>query len=381
MNRGAIAEIDLNAVSNNLRIVKKLSNNSPVIAVVKANAYGHGAVEISKRLLSGGVEYLAVAFTGEAKELRNAGITSPILVLFDADIDDVFRYNLIPVIYDRKKATLLSRESERNNRSVEVHIKIDTGMGRLGFAENAVKEIIEIANLKGITIGGIMSHFSEADLMDASFAKVQVNRFNFIKTELLNNGLNVHLFHMANSAAVMTLPESHFDAVRPGLMLYGYSPITSAMDSPTGYQVSDYYLPATGHLLQPVMTVKTKILSLRRLPSGTPISYGRTFITKRSSLIGVVSIGYADGFSRRFSNNAELLVAGRRVPVVGRVCMDLAMIDLTGIEHVDEGDDAVIIGRQGNEFIDAAELARRADTIPYEILTSLGNMAKKIYNN
>lgn len=271
----------------------------------------------------------------------------------------------------KKTAFVLSKEAVKNNLNIRVHIKVDTGMGRLGFAGDAAKEILEIANLKGITIDGVMSHFSEADLLDVSFAKMQIERFNSIKTELLNVGLSIRLFHMANSAAVITLPESHFDAVRPGIMLYGYSPIL----------VASSQLPVAGSQLQPVMTVKTKILALRRLPSGTPISYGRTFITKRDSLIGVIPVGYADGFSRRFSNNAELLVRGKRVPVVGRVCMDLTMLDLTDIEQVEEGDEVVIIGKQGNESIDAAELAFRVDTIPYEILTSLGNMAKRVYNN
>ncbi len=366
MNRGAVAEIDLGAISNNLKVIKNLSMNNPVIAVVKADAYGHGAIDVSRRLVNDGVEYLAVAFTEEAKELRNAGINSSILVLFDPDINDIFTYNLIPVISDKKTATALSKEAEKNNLSISVHIKIDTGMGRLGFTGDAANEISEIANLKGITIDGIMSHFSEADLLDASFARMQIEKFNSIKTALLNVGLSVRLFHMANSAAVMTLPESHFDAVRPGIMLYGYSPMQQSAKTPE---------------LIPAMTVKTKILVLRRLPSGTPISYGRTFITRRDSLIGVIPVGYADGFSRRFSNNAEMLVRGKRVPVVGRVCMDLTMLDLTGIEQVEEGDEVVIIGRQGNESIDAAELAFRADTIPYEILTSLGNMAKRVYNN
>jgi alanine racemase len=371
VNRGVIAEIDLNSISNNLGIIRDLSDNRPVIAVVKADAYGHGAVEVSRRLISEGVEYLAVAFTEEAKQLRDAGINSPILVLFDPDIEDIFRYNLIPAIHDKKTAFVLSKEAVKNNLNIRVHIKVDTGMGRLGFAGDAAKEILEIANLKGITIDGVMSHFSEADLLDVSFAKMQIERFNSIKTELLNVGLSIRLFHMANSAAVITLPESHFDAVRPGIMLYGYSPIL----------VASSQLPVAGSQLQPVMTVKTKILALRRLPSGTPISYGRTFITKRDSLIGVIPVGYADGFSRRFSNNAELLVRGKRVPVVGRVCMDLTMLDLTDIEQVEEGDEVVIIGKQGNESIDAAELAFRVDTIPYEILTSLGNMAKRVYNN
>lgn len=364
--RGAIAEIDLSAIAGNLRVIKKTSNNLPTIAVVKADAYGHGVVEISKRLVNEGVEYLAVAFTEEAKELRDAGINIPILVLFDHDIEDIVKYNLIPVIHDKKTALFLSKEAEKNNKELNVHVKIDTGMGRLGLTTNAAKDVLEIANLKGINIDGLMSHFSEADLADATFAKVQIEQFKAVRKELLNNDLNIRLSHIANSAAVMTLPESHFDAVRPGLMLYGYSPLTG--------------LQTLNSKLIPVMTVKAKILALRRLPAGAPISYGRTFITKRDSLIGVMQLGYADGFSRRFSNNAEVLVRGKRASIVGRVCMDLSMIDLTDLEQPVEGDEIIIIGRQGNEYIDADELALRADTIPYEILTSLGNMAKKVYN-
>ncbi|MBI5212751.1 MAG: alanine racemase [Nitrospirae bacterium] len=362
MNRGFTAEIYLNAISHNLKVIKDISRNLPVIAVVKADAYGHGAVKISGRLINDGVEYLAVAFTEEAKELRDAGINIPILVLFDPDAEDIFKYSLVPVISDKKTAVVLSKEAERRNTALNVHIKIDTGMGRLGLTGDPVKEILEIAGMKGINIEGVMSHFSEADIKDESFARMQIASFNSVRKELLQKGLNIRLFHIANSAAVEALPESHFDAIRPGIMLYGYSPVLTSNSQ-----------------LIPVMTVKAKISALRRLPAGAPISYGRTFVTKRESLIGVMAAGYADGLSRRFSNNAEVIVRGRRVSVVGRVCMDLTMIDLTDIEHVEEGDEAVIIGRQGNESIDAAELARRADTIPYEILTSIGYRAKKVY--
>ncbi len=373
--RGAIAEINLNAIVGNLKVIKKLINNRPVIAIVKANAYGHGSVEISKRLVKEGVEYLAVAFTEEAKELRDSSINIPILVLFDPDIEDIVKYNLTPVISDKKTALVLSKAAEKNSKNINVHIKIDTGMGRLGLTNNAAKDVLEIANLKGINIDGLMSHFSEADLADAAFAMIQIERFNAVTRELLNNDLNIRLFHIANTAAVMTLPESHFNAVRPGLMLYGYSSLQKSK-----VKDSNPELQIPNSQLIPAMTIKTKILTIRRLPTGTPISYGRTFITKRDSLIGVMRLGYADGFSRRFSNNAEVLVRGRRVPIVGRVCMDLSMIDLTDLEQVEEGDEVVIIGRQGNEYIDADELALMANTIPYEILTSLGNMAKKVYN-
>lgn len=365
MNRGCIAEIDLNAISNNLKVVKEMSGNRPVIAAVKADAYGHGAVEVAKRLVRGGVEYLAVAFTEEAKELRESGINIPILVLFDPDIEDIIKYSLVPVISDRKTAIAISASAEKLNVSVNVHIKIDTGMGRMGINANYVEEIAGIAALKGVNIDGVMSHFSEADLADASFAQKQIHKFRTLKDGLSERGLKIKLFHMSNSAAVMTIPESHFDAVRPGLMLYGYSPLQQVENQKQA--------------LVPAMSVKTRILLLKKVLTGNPISYGRTFITKRDSLIGVIAAGYADGFSRHFSNNAEVLVRGKRVPVVGRVCMDLTMIDLTDLECVEEGDEVVIIGRQGDNSIDANELALKADTIPYEILTTLGNMSRRVY--
>lgn len=380
MNRGCIAETDLKVLSNNFRVIKDLSGNLPVIAVVKADAYGHGAVEISRRLAGDGVEYLAVAFTEEAAELREAGITVPVLVLFDPDFGDIIRYGLVPVISSRKTAVALSKKAEGAGIRIPVHVKVDTGMGRLGVMGDAVGEILDLAELKGLRIDGVMSHFSEADLSSAGFAKTQVQKFADLRSGLLQKGVGIKMFHMANSAAVMTIPESYFDAVRPGLMLYGYSPLQKTEDADrrrgSGSQKSEVRQKQD---LVPVMSVKTRILSLRRLPPGSPISYGRTFITRRDSLVGVIAAGYADGFSRKLSNNAEVLVRGRRVPVIGRVCMDLSMIDVTDLDGVEEGDEVVVLGRQGNEFIDASELAARADTIPYEILTSLGRLSKKVY--
>lgn len=367
MQRGPVAEINLGAVSHNLRLIKGISSNRTVIAVVKADAYGHGAVEVSKRLVRDGVDCLAVAFTEEAKELRDSGINAPIIVLFDPDPKDVLDYNLIPVISSKKAAIALSDEAERNNRKVSVHIKVDTGMGRLGLTGDVVRDILEISELTRINIDGIMSHFSDADLSDNSFAKKQIERFNQIRSELFENGLKVRLYHIANSAAILSIKESHFNAVRPGLMLYGCSPMAGLKPQ--------FQYPK----LEPVMTVKTKILALRRVNAGSPISYGRTFVTRRDSLIGVIPIGYADGFIRRLSNISEVIVRGKKAPLVGRICMDLSMIDLTDLEDVAEGDDVVIIGSQGSESIDVCEIAQKAETIPYEIFTSLGNRAKRVY--
>ncbi len=376
MNRGAIAEISLSAIANNLKIVQKISKDSPVIAVVKADAYGHGSKEVSERLIKEGASCLAVAYTGEAIPLRNFGITAPILVLFDCeDIEDFFDFHLIPVIHNIATASALSRIAKERRATIKVHVKIDTGMGRLGLIGNHITDdLFKIACMEGLEVCGLMSHFSDADLSDRSYAVLQLERFTTI-VNTLSEKMHTKIFsHVANSAAVINFEDSHLDAVRPGLMLYGYSPINIGKGE--NVKRIEPSFSATDHLI-PAMKVKTKILSIRNLPPNSPISYGRTFVTKRQSKIGVLPVGYADGYNRIFSNNAEVLVKGRRVPVVGRVCMDLTMIDLTEIEDVREGDEVVIVGEQGNEIITAYELSYRAQTIPYEILTSLGSHSKK----
>jgi alanine racemase len=365
VNRGAVAEIDLSALRHNLGVIGGFAGKRPVIAVVKADAYGHGAVEVSKRLLSEGVSVLAVAFTGEAKLLRESGIAARILVLFDGtDIPDYFQYGLTPVIHDIKTAREFSKEARRRGVRISVHLKVDTGMGRIGVRpEEAIAAAVEISEKEGLELEGLMSHFSEADLADRSFAAAQLETFNGIKrgiAEKLGRPITVH---MGNSAAVLSLKEGLFDAVRPGILLYGYSPFNE------------------NHGLRPLMKISTRVLAVRSLPVGCPVSYGRTFVTARTSRIAVLAVGYADGYNRLFSNNGEVLVKGRRAPVAGRVCMDLTMADVTDIEGVCEGDEVVLLGRQGNETLTAGELASRIQTIPYDILTSLGGRSRKEYSH
>jgi alanine racemase len=381
--RGAIAEISLSAIAHNLQSVKKIVKNRPVIAVVKADAYGHGAAEVSKRLLKEGVSHLAVAYTGEAKELRDAAIKAPIIVMFDkGEIREFFDYNLIPVIFSLNSAESLSTEARKRGKAIKVHVKVDTGMGRLGLTGSHVfEDLIKIAGMPGIEVTGLLSHFSEADLSDRSFAMQQLEKFHALRESLSGKVKRKIFSHIANSAAVLSFKESHLDAVRPGIMLYGYSPLNNPPSltlPPRGGGLGRGGVSEQANLI-PAMTVKTRILCIRNVPSGTPISYGRTFITKRPSRIGVIPIGYADGYSRLLSNKAEVLVNGKRVPVVGRVCMDITMIDLTDVKNASENNEVIILGKQGKELITADELAFKANTISYEILTSLGSRSQRIY--
>jgi alanine racemase len=392
VTRGPVAEISLSAIAQNLRTVQRIVKNRPVLAVVKADAYGHGAVEVSKRLLKEGISSLAVAFTGEARELRDAGINIPILVLFDrGDVRDYFDFNLTPVVYSMHTASSLSNEAIKRETSIKIHVKVDTGMGRLGLCgDNALDDLIKISEMPGLEVTGLLSHFSEADLSDRSYALSQLERFDAVQSAISQKLKRKIFSHIANSAAVLSLETSYLDAVRPGLMLYGYSPLNQNLhiplpssNSPKGDK-GGFESVGLGGMTSKIdliaaMKVSTRILCIRNMPSGTPISYGRTFTTKRPSTIGVIALGYADGYPRSFSNNSEVLVKGKRAPVVGRVCMDLMMVDLTDVGGAEESDEVVILGGQGNETITADELALKANTISYEILTTLGSRSKRTY--
>lgn len=389
MNRGAVAEIDLDAISHNFGIVRKLAGARLVLAVVKAGAYGHGAVEVSRRLEEEGSSHIVVAYTDEAIELRASGIKAEILVLFgQGNPADFFTYNLTPVIYDLKTAFRFSEYANKKNKRLPVHVKIDTGMGRLGLNnETAVEDIIALSRMEGLNVAGLLSHFSDADIADKACAEAQLKRFNEIKESLPQWLQEKLICHIANSAATISFKDAYLDAVRPGLMLYGCSPIHhssksfqfSAFSSGDKSKTQNPKSKIENPELIPAMTVKTGILSLRRLAKGSSISYGRTFITKKESLIAVLPVGYADGYGRLLSNNAQVLINSMRAPVVGRVCMDLTMVDVTEIEGINEGSEAVILGRQGQAEITAGEVAAWGSTIPYEVVTTLGNRSKREY--
>lgn len=361
MSRFLQAEIDLSALSQNLSKIKSIlrsaGSSCKIIAVIKADAYGHGAIEIARSLEARNIDYLGVAFFEEAVLLREAGIKSKIIVFFDREVEGVFKYSVIPVIFDFKQAKTLSKEAMKRGITLPVHIKVETGMGRLGIYNDPCGTIKKIASLPSIKIEGIMSHLSQAE--EPEWSRQQIKRFKDLKNSLSKSGINC-LFHISASSGLV-YPEALFDAVRPGLMLYGYSSNISETD------------------LKPCMTVKTKLMDIRNLPAGTPISYGRTFITKRQSLIGVIPVGYADGYFRKLSNRAYVIVRDRKAPVVGTVCMDLTMVDLTDIGDAKINDEVIILGHSGKERITAKDIAEWAETIPYEVLTSLGSRAKRRY--
>jgi len=358
-----IAEIDLDALSHNLYEVKKRSGSRLIIPIVKANAYGHGLLDVSRHLVtSHGVRMLGVAFVEEAIELRDGGIRVPILVLFEREaIEASIKYNLTLTIFDLKTAKRLSRAARREGLPVPVHIKVDTGMGRVGIGlEGAEKTIAEIAGLKNIRLEGLMSHLSEADLMDRDFTLYQIGRFKALVNSLKRKGIRFRYLHIANSAGILRFRESYLNAVRPGIMLYGY-----------GCSDDDG--------LRPVLSLRCRILHLKRVPPGTPISYGRAFITRRRSVIATLPIGYADGYSRALSNCGEVLINGRRVPVVGRVCMDTLMVDVTDVPGVSPDSEVVLIGDSGGQRITAKDIADKTGTIPYEVLTSIGQRVRRVY--
>jgi alanine racemase len=360
--QNTFAEINLSALSRNLKAVRSKTGHKDIIAVVKANAYGHGAAKVSGHLAEQGVSKFGVAFTSEAIALRESGITIPILVFFDRDnVDECIKYSLTPTVFDLNTAERISARARNLNVKIAVHVKVDTGMGRIGFdIKKAAAAIAEISSLENIHLEGLMSHFSDADLDDKDFAGVQLQRFSSLAEELKGKNISFRFLHMANSAAVLSMPDAHLNMVRPGIMLYGY-----------GCCEQD--------ILTPVMSLKSRIAFLKNVPEGTPISYGRTFVTKRRSTIATIPAGYADGYNRKLSNQGEVLINGRRAPIAGRVCMDTIMADVTDIPDVTYETEVVLIGRQGSEQITADEIAEKTGTIPYEVLTSIGQRVQRVY--
>jgi alanine racemase len=369
--RPTICSIDLGALRWNFRQIKqKVGPQVKIMAMVKANAYGHGAVSVAQTLADEGSDAFGVASLEEAVELRRAAIRQPIVVLAGAYVeqsDQFLEHRLTPVIHDL--TTLQSFEAALESRSANlaIHLEVDSGMGRTGFLAAEVDLWrAELQKLKALRIEGVFSHFSDAETANEAYSEGQVQAFASVIASLRNAGINPDLVHMAKSAALLTIPHSHFAMIRPGLALYGIYPSASL---------------SAEIALKPVLSWTTRILQLKRVPAGTSLGYGRTFVTKRESLIATLPVGYADGYRRIFSNRAAVLVRGCRAPVVGRVSMDLTTIDVTDIGKVQQGDEVTLLGRHGEVEISADEMASWADTISYEILTSIGTRVPRIHTN
>lgn len=368
--RPTFCAIDLEALRWNFQEVrKKTGPGVKVLSIVKANAYGHGACEVSRTLDGAGSDAFGVATLEEGVELREAGIQSPILILaglYPDQLDAMRQFRLTPAVYDLDTLHDLEALAQSRGISLNFHLKVDTGMGRIGpLALEIDSWLPELQKLKALRLEGLFSHFSQAESVHGNYTQRQLETFRHVVQRLRDEGHRPFLIHLANSAAVITLPAAHFTMVRPGLMLYGVYPSPKMEDRVA---------------LRPVLSWKTRILQLKKVPEGSSISYGQTFVTQKESLIAILPVGYADGYPRLLSNRAAVLVRGKRAPIVGRVCMDLTMVDVTDIGEVQQGDDVVLLGKQGEEAISADEMARWADTISYEILTSIGPRVPRVYD-
>lgn len=362
-------EIDLGALRHNLREIKSaVSEGAEVMAVVKADAYGHGALECAKTLLDNGAFGLCVATIDEAVELRKQGITAKLLILGCTDpmrYVDVVKYDVDQAVYDVESAELLSKEAVKQNKTVNIHVKLDTGMGRIGFLTDgsSTDEIARMCKLPGLVSYGVFSHFAVADTDDDEYTWAQFNKFMSQLDELKEQGITFTKRHICNSAGIMRFPEMHLDMVRAGIILYGLMPPGCPE-------------PAKKLDLVPVMTWLAKVIHTKTLPAGSSVSYGRHFVADKPTKVLTVCAGYADGLSRRFSNGFELLINGQKLPIIGNVCMDMCMLDGTDAkEPVNKGAQVVIFGKDRL----ADELADYLGTINYEITCLIGKRVQRIY--
>lgn len=364
------AEINLDNFRHNFREVKRLAKGKKVFGVIKADGYAHGAVELARVLREESVDYFAVAVITEAIELRKNGFTEPILVMGYTPptfAKQIVEYDITQSVFSFELASAISNEAIKQNKKAKIHIKIDTGMGRVGFLPNqfAIHEIERISKLSNVVLEGIFSHFSSADERNKDFSKAQLSKFKIIIDELEAKGIIFEIKHMANSAAIIDLEEAYFDGVRPGIMLYGYYP-------------SDEVLKERVEL-KPVMTLKANIVHIKEVEEGTPISYGRKFTTERVSKIATLPFGYADGFTRLLFQKAQVIANGVLVPVVGRICMDQCMIDVTECEDIKVGDEVIVMGNFNEVKNDADVYANKLGTINYEVLCMVSKRVPRVY--
>lgn len=372
MIRPLWAEIDLGAVRHNVKEVRRLVGDAvEIMAVVKAEAYGHGANEVARAAVAAGATWFGVALPEEGIALRCQGFTQPILVFGALQPDQVetfLAHDLTAAVCTLTSATALSRAAVKAGKTANVHIAVDTGMGRIGVTyTDAVKFTKSLLQLPGIKVSGIFSHFATADHAVKDFAKTQLERFTQIVTRMKAENILPEKVHIANSAAIIDLPSSYFNMVRPGIILYGLTP-------------SDE-MELKGKIdLRPALSLKTRVGYVKRVPPQTGISYGLRYQTKKETTIATLPIGYADGWSRRLTNQAEALIHGKRYPIVGTICMDQCMIDV-GDDPVEPGDEVILIGKSGEVEISADDIAHKIGTINYEVTCMLSDRIPRVYKS
>jgi alanine racemase len=365
----AVAYIDLNILEENYnKIIAKLSHEVGLLCVVKADAYGHGAVEVSRRLESLGAFFLGVATIDEGVELRVNKIKTPILVMSGImpwdDIVTPIQYDLTPVVYDLTMLAMICDGAKFSQNPLKVHLKVDTGMGRLGFMTHDTPKVLDLLEgNKNILVDGLMSHFSSSEFKD-DFGAAQVNEFKKVIGDFQQRGFEPNVIHMANSGAIINYPDAHFTMVRAGISLYGsHSSMELKKQLPT----------------RQVMKFVSKVALIREFPAGYGLSYGRTYVTKKHTRVAYIPVGYADGYPRSLSNKGSVLINNRRCDVIGRICMDWFLIDITGHDEVRVKDEVILLGESSTDIITADEIGEISGTIPYEIFCKISKRVMRVY--
>lgn len=366
-----LALIDLDALEYNIKSIrKKTPEGTGIIGVIKADAYGHGSVEVAQVLLENGADWFAVAVVDEGLNLRKHGINAPILLLGytpELRFEDVINNGFIQTMYSYEMAEKLSKTAVRLGKTAVVHIKIDTGMGRIGYRVNdeAADEIVRISKLPGIEVNGMFTHFAASDEADKAYTNMQFERFMKMDKMLKDRGLNIPIRHAANSAAIMDIDSMMLNMVRPGIILYGAYPSDEVIKENLD--------------LRPVMSIKTHVSFVKEVEKGDCISYGRTYTAPDKRKIATIPVGYADGFIRAYAKDGKVLIKGKFAPIVGRICMDQFMVDVTDIDDVKINDEVVLMGTQGENSITADDIAKALNTINYEVFCTLSKRVPRQY--
>lgn len=364
------ANINLDAIRLNVKKAKELVKpGTKIMGIIKADGYGHGAVPIAK-VLKDDVDAYGIAIIEEGIELRRSGVKKPILILGytpEPMIKDLVEYDIMPAIFSYETAKKISDEACRQNKTVKAHIKLDTGMSRIGFSltEESLKTIIEISKLEGMQIEGCFSHFSKADEKDKRFTYIQLKRFEEFTKKIEEAGIKIATKHISNSAGIIEFPEANYDMVRIGISTYGLYPSED--------------VDKEKHVLEPAMEIKTCVSFLKEMEEGIGIGYGGTFVTSRKTKVATVPVGYGDGYPRGLSGKGRVLIHGKSAPILGRVCMDQFMVDVTDIDDIAVGDEVTLVGRDKEEFISVEELANMTGSFNYEFVCDVGKRIPRVY--